>query len=207
MTTAPPLTAPTSSPALRDHRPSDALEVTALVAGGVLFAVGNALHPLEHDEAAPEASTWVLSHLTFAVGALLIAAGLGVLARRFRGSRTALAGLGTTWLGMVLMPASSVAEAYVRPLMGHEGYHAFEEAAAGFAAVAGIATLLGPVLVAAVALRRRLLPPPVSIALVGMTLGLLVSPALPAEGYGIIPGTVLFGLGMAAAGWLSRTSS
>ena len=88
--------------------------------------------------------------------------------------------------------------------MGHEGYHAFEEAAAGFSAVAGIAALLGPVLLAAVALRRRLLPPVVSVALVGMTIGLLVSPALPAEGYGIIPGTVAFGLGMAAAGWLSR---
>ena len=27
---------------------------------------------------------------------------------------------------------------------------------------------------------------------------------LPVEGYGIIPGTIVFGLGMAAAGWVSR---
>ncbi|TNM67176.1 hypothetical protein FHN55_11805 [Streptomyces sp. NP160] len=142
--------------------------------------------------------------MTFAAGALFIAAGLGVLAHRFRSSRTGLVGLAVTWVGMVLVPVSSVAEAYVRPLMGHEGYHAFEEAAVGFSSVAGIATLLGPVLLAAVALRRRLLPPLVSIALVGMTTGLLVSPALPAEGYGVIPGTVVFGLGVAAAGRLSR---
>ncbi|SEL61533.1 hypothetical protein SAMN04515665_115105 [Blastococcus sp. DSM 46786] len=205
MTTAPPLPAPTSSPELRDHRPGDALKAMSLVAGGVLFAVGNALHPLTHDETAPEASTWVLSHLTFAVGALFIAAGLGVLARRFRGSRTALAGLGVTWVGMVLMPVSSVAEAYVRPLLGHEGYHAFEEATVGFGIVTAIAALLGPVLVAAVALRRRLLPPVVSTALACMTVGALLVPVLPAEGYGFIPGSVLFGLGMAAAGWLSRT--
>jgi hypothetical protein len=34
--------------------------------------------------------------------------------------------------------------------------------------------------------------------------GALLYPVLPKEGYGIIPGTVLFGIGIAAAGWLSR---
>jgi hypothetical protein len=28
---------------------------------------------------------------------------------------------------------------------------------------------------------------------------------LPKEGYGIVPGTVLFGIGIAVAGWLSRS--
>lgn len=207
MTAAAPLPTAPTSPAPVDRRPGDAWKAMSLVVGGVLFAVGNALHPLEHDADAPEAATWVVSHLVFGSGGLFIAAGLGVLAHRFRSSRTALAGLATTWVGMALLPVSSVAEAYVRPLMGHEGYHAFEEAAIGFSAPAGIATLLGPVLLAVVALRRRLLPPVVSIALVGMTVGLLVSPALPAEGYGVIPGTVVFGLGVAAAGWLSRPSA
>ncbi|MET7774158.1 hypothetical protein [Nocardia sp. NPDC005366] len=51
----------------------------ALITGGVLFAVGNALHPLEHSEAAEQASTWVAAHLTFTVGAVLLAVGLGVV--------------------------------------------------------------------------------------------------------------------------------
>ncbi|WP_063043507.1 hypothetical protein [Nocardia pseudovaccinii] len=46
---------------------------------GVLFAVGNALHTLEYSEAAEQASTWAAAHLTLTVGAVLLAAGLGVV--------------------------------------------------------------------------------------------------------------------------------
>src|SRR5262245_65658148 len=47
--------------------------------GGVLFALGNALHPLEHDHEALSAPTWEAAHLIFALGGLLIAAGLPLL--------------------------------------------------------------------------------------------------------------------------------
>ena len=53
------------------------------------------------------------------------------------------------------------------------------------------------------ALKHRLLPVPVALALPGVTLGGLLVGVLPAEGYGIIPGTVAFGLGMAGVGWAS----
>ena len=42
-------------------------------------------------------------------------------------------------------------------------------------------------------------------SLVVITVGALLYPVLPKEGYGIIPGTVLFGIGIAVAGWLSRS--
>jgi hypothetical protein len=70
--------------------------------------------------------------------------------------------------------------------------------------LAGTSTLLGPLLIAIGALRNRLLPVPVALALPAITLGALLVGVLPVEGYGIIPGTIVFGLGMAAAGWVSR---
>ncbi|MGY1722769.1 hypothetical protein [Blastococcus sp. SYSU DS0533] len=205
MTTAPPLTVPTSSAALRDHRPSDARQATAMAAGGVLFAVGNALHPLTHDDGATQAATWELAHVLFGLGALLIAASLGVLLRRFAGSRLGVVGLGVLWLGMVLIPAGAVMEAWVRPLFDHHGFSAIEEATLPFTMLAGFSSMIGPALVAVAAIRHRLLPLWAALAIPGITVGALLVPVMPAEGWSIIPGTVLFGLGMAAAGWLSRT--
>ena len=74
---------------MADHRAGPSLRAMSVVAGGVLFAVGNAMHPLRHDEAAMQAPTWLAAHLTFGAGALLMAAGIGVLFRRLRrpGSR------------------------------------------------------------------------------------------------------------------------
>jgi hypothetical protein len=186
-----------------DHRAGAPLRALSLVAGGVLFAVGNALHPLRHDDAALEAPTWLAAHLLFGVGSVLMAAGLGVLARRLAPSRTATVGLGVLWLGLVLMPIGSITEGYVSPAMG-PAYADLETSLLWFSTLAGSSTLLGPLLVAVGALRHRLLPVPVALALPGITLGGLAVGVLPAEGYGIIPGAVVFGLGMAAAGWVSR---
>jgi hypothetical protein len=189
-----------------DHRPGARPRALALITGGIVFAVGNAMHPLRHDEAAHAASTWLASHLVFGVGSVLMAAGLGVLAARLAASRVATVGLGVLWLGLVLMPIGSITEGYVAPLLGHE-YHDLETSLLWFSALAGTATLLGPLLIAVGALKHRLLPVPVALALPGVTFGGLAVGVLPAEGYGIIPGTVAFGLGMAAAGWTCLRSS
>ena len=114
-----------------------------MTAGGVLFAAGNALHPMERSAAAHQSATWVAAHVTFGAGAVLVAA--------------------------------------------------------------GTATLLGPLLIAVGSLRSRLLPAPVAVSLLALPVGGVLGGALPVEGWGIIPGTVVFGLGIAAAGWLSRT--
>ncbi|UGT39552.1 hypothetical protein LTV02_26265 [Nocardia yamanashiensis] len=73
MTTAPTV-------ADRDLRPRAA----ALIAGGVLFAIGNGLHPLEHSETAEHAPTWVAAHLTFSAGAVLMAVGLPLVTAAWR---------------------------------------------------------------------------------------------------------------------------
>ena len=196
-----PTPTPTPTP---DHRPSLRTRALVLTTGGVLFAVGNALHPLSHDDAAPQAATWVVAHVLFAVGAILIAAGMTALTRRFAVSKVGLVGLGVSWLGLVLIPAGALLEAYVRPLMDHHGFAEIEEATLAFTMIAGFSNLIGPALMTVAAVRHRLFPRAVSLSFAGLTVGALLVPALPEEGYGIIPGTVLFGLGVAAAGWLSR---
>jgi hypothetical protein len=193
----------TAAPDATDHRAGPTLRAASVVAGGVLFAVGNALHPLRHDDAALEAPTWLAAHLTFGAGAILMAAGIGVLGRRLAPSRIATIGLGVLWLGLVLMPIGSITEGYVAPAMDH-GFHELEASIGWFSALAGTSTLLGPVLVAIGALKHRLLPAPIALALPGITVGGLAVGVLPVEGYGIIPGSIVFGLGMAAAGWASR---
>ncbi len=202
-TTRSPLPALPCSP-VPDHRPGLHTRALVLTAGGVVFALGNALHPLDHSDSAAHAGTWVAAHVLFGLGAILIAAGMTVLTRRFAVSRTGLAGLGITWLGMVLIPGGTVLEAFVRPLMDHHAFAEVEQATLAFTMVAGFANLIGPALMTVAAVRHRLFPRAVSLAFAGITLGALLVPAMPKEGYGIIPGTVLFGLGIAAAGWLSR---
>jgi hypothetical protein len=189
----------------RDFRPSVNLRGLTLVAGGALFAVGNLLHPLEHGGTAHEYPTWVAAHVVFGIGAVLIAAGMTVLTRRFAASRTGLVGLGITWLGMVLIPGGVVMEAWVAPLMDHHGFAAVEEASMVYTMLAGTSNLVGPALIAIAAIRHRLLPLWAALAIPGITVGALLYPVLPKEGYGIIPGTVLFGIGIAVAGWLSRS--
>ncbi|WP_448638662.1 hypothetical protein [Geodermatophilus sp. URMC 63] len=202
-TALPPSTA-TPAAAVRDHRPSPSLRGLAVTAGGVLFAAGNALHPMEHSEAAHQAATWVAAHVTFGAGAVFVAAGAGALAARLAPSRVATIGLAVLWVGLVLIPVGGYTEAYVAPAM-HSGFAAVEQATLWFSALAGTATLLGPLLVAVGALRSRLLPAPVAVSLLALPVGGVLAGALPVEGWGIIPGTVVFGLGIAAAGWLSRT--
>ena len=204
MTTTAVPTSTTPAAAVPDHRPSPSLRGLAVAAGGVLFAAGNALHPLEHNEEAHQAATWVAAHVTFGAGAVLIAAGAGALAARLARSRVATIGLSVLWVGLVLIPVGGYTEAYVAPAM-HHGFAAVEQATLWFSALAGTATLLGPLLIAVGALRSRLLPAPVAVSLLALPIGGVLGGALPVEGWGIIPGTVVFGLGIAAAGWLSRT--
>jgi hypothetical protein len=80
-------TTPSLPPA--DHRVRPPLRALSVVAGGVLFAVGNALHPLEHNDGAPDAPTRLAAHPTSGAGALLMAAGIGALFGAWprRGSR------------------------------------------------------------------------------------------------------------------------
>ena len=199
------MTATLDRPAAPATRSSTPLGSLAVVAGGVLFAIGNAMHPLRHDHAALESPTWLPAHLVFGAGALLMAAGIGALFRLLSPSRLAVAGLSVLWIGLVLMPIGSILEGYIARAMEHDAFHDLETSLLWHSMLAGTSTILGPVLIAIGALRNRLLPVPVALMLPAITVGALAVGVVPVEGYGIIPGTVLFGLGMACIGWISRS--
>ena len=54
----------------------------SLFLGGIMFAVGNMLHPLEHKDAAYESATWEAAHLTIFFSLPLLVLGLPYLQRR-----------------------------------------------------------------------------------------------------------------------------
>lgn len=169
-----------------------------LAAGGILFAVGNALHPLEHNEAAESKPTWRAAHLVFALGAVLIAAGLPVLRERVAASRVGAVGYGLLWVGMVLIPANAWLEAFVAPNVDH---HAMESVEDDMALVGGLyaAAFMGGVLLLGVgAWLTRALARPAAAALVLGTVLMAAAPGPGKEGYYIIPGTILLGFGLAS---------
>lgn len=89
--------------------------------GGVLFAVGNILHPLEHSPAALEAVTWEAAHLVFAAGGILLTAGLPLLVgvgEVIRRSRLASVAGVVLALGFAGMAPGAWFEAFVAPLPG-----------------------------------------------------------------------------------------
>lgn len=199
MTTAPTV-------ADRDLRPRAA----ALIAGGVLFAIGNGLHPLEHSETAEHAPTWVAAHLTFSAGAVLMAIGLPLVTAGWQlagGNRvtkvSTLAGA-LLYLGLTLaIPVGAYHEAFVAPRLSHHEQTAIEDAALPVNGPLAAAFLLGFLLLAACALAapRPLLGRPAAAVIILAVFAMAAAEALPgAEGLWIIPGTIAVGLVLAASG-------
>ncbi|MBL7499219.1 hypothetical protein I6A84_23160 [Frankia sp. CNm7] len=178
-----------------------------LGAGGLLFAVGNLLHPLEHNEAAEHAATWAAAHVIFAIGAVLIAAGLPLFARRFGAGRLAAVARVLTWVGFVTMPANAVVEVFVAPNVDHETLHAVESDMTVAAAPLGFAFILGVLLFGVAALRAGGPLRPVGTVLAAGGALLLVGPGLPiAEGYWIIPTTAAIGLAFTGVAVMAVTA-
>jgi hypothetical protein len=207
ITQSPSLTTPAADTDV-SHLPGPRVHRALLVTGGVLFAVGNLLHPLDHSDAAARSPLWSTAHLVFAAGGLLAAAGLAPVARLLRASRLGLAGLALMWWGLVLLPVSSAFEVWVAPAVGMERTEEISGAPL-LVVVSAVPFLLGPVLVAIAALRRRLLPVPVSVGLLLFTVGAVVAGGLPHElqGLGIIPGSVALGAALAGAGIVTTRRS
>ena len=71
----------------------------ALILGGLLFAAGNLLHPLQHNDAAYDAATWEAAHLTVFFSLPLLALGMPALYRCLKargGSRLATWSVGAS---------------------------------------------------------------------------------------------------------------
>jgi hypothetical protein len=175
-----------------------------VAAGGVLFAVGNLLHPLEHSHAAHQAATWEAAHLTFGFAELLICAGLPLLIAAgglVRPSRLAVGGaVGLAVASAALAPGAWF-EAYVAPLRGGVGEQLEAGSGGTVNAVAGLSWLVATIAFGA-GLAWRGARRPVRLAgavLLGTVVVLLAGPAFPGrEGLWIIPATVVAGLTLVA---------
>jgi hypothetical protein len=183
-----------------------------LIGGGLLFALGNLLHPLEHSDAAYQASTWEIAHLLVFLSLPLLVLGLPALHQmlqrrgvgRIAGPATILA-----VIGLVGMAPGLVAEAYLAPRLGFEAMQELERT--GFGIVAGtlpLAWVLSSIPLALACRRAHVGPSWAPAALVIVSLMLLASPALPgaAGGAVIIGSTAVYGGVVAVLGWQVRTA-
>ncbi|MGW6426298.1 hypothetical protein ACWF82_26795 [Nocardia sp. NPDC055053] len=185
-----------------------------LAVGAALWAAGNLMHPLEHAESSEQAPTWAAAHLTFAVGAVLMAVGLPALVRAIRRPGDEGAGKlltlahGLLFAGLaVVIPIGAYHEVFVSTHLDHHTAAEISDASAAVLAPLSLALLIGFVLLAVYALIR---PAAVfgrwsGVLIILGTLSMTVSAMLPgvlpgAEGWWIIPGTVAQGLAIGIAG-------
>ena len=176
----------------------------SLFAGGILFAVGNLLHPLEHSDAAYHSATWQAAHLTIFFSIPLLVLGLPYLHRRLTtriSPRLATVAVAASVVGLIGIGPGTIIEAFVAPMIGH---HAMEELeSGGMGAVnglLGVAYLGGTIALGWAVSRAKLRPrwagPSLIVSAVVM-LGVM-SATGPAAGVVIIAATVLYGLALAA---------
>jgi hypothetical protein len=111
----------------------------ALLSGGVLFAVGNLLHPLRHNDAAYDATTWEAAHLTIFLSLPLLVLGLPYLYRQLSariGSRLSGISVAASVVGLIGIAPGTVIEAFVAPMVGHDAMKELESG--GMAAINGL---------------------------------------------------------------------
>jgi len=170
----------------------------SLMAGGLVFALGNALHPLEHNDAAYDYATWEAAHLLILLSVPLLVLGLPTLQHRV--PKLALA---VATVGLIGLAPGSVIETFIAPTIGAD---AMEDLAhGGMAAVDGLfgaAFLGGMVTVAWYARRAGGSPAWAPIALGTATIALLPALGMTGRAIGvlIITATVVQGLSLTALG-------
>jgi hypothetical protein len=179
----------------------------ALVAGGLVFALGNILHPLEHNDDAYQAVTWEAAHLLIFLSLPLLALGLPGLAvelqRRGMGA-LALAGLVLSVIGMFAIAPGLLAEAYLAPMLGSQTMERIE--GSGFGAVSGLLSLawvLALIPLAIAGYCARFGPRWVHALLILVSVALLVVGGMtgPVAGGAIIAATAAYGGAVAMLGW------
>ena len=175
-----------------------------------MFALGNLLHPLEHNDAAYQAATWEAAHLFIFLSLPLLALGLPRLAVELqaRGAVSlTLIALPLAIIGFFGMAPSLLAEAYLAPTLGSETMEAV--LASGFGTVGGLLSLawvISSIPLAIAGYRTRFGPRPIHALLVAASLALLIVGAMsgPVAGAVIIAATAAYGMTVALLGWLLR---
>ena len=193
----------TSDPRARQARRD--WQRVSLFAGGIAFAVGNLLHPLEHKDAAYHSATWQAAHLTIFLSMPLLVLGLPYLHRRLATTRVspllATVAVYASMAGLIGIAPGTIIEAFVAPMIGHDAMEELESG--GMAVVNGLlgAAYLGGTIalgwaVSQAKLRPRWAGPSLIVGAV-VLLGIM-SATGPAAGVVIITATAVYGLALAA---------
>ena len=176
----------------------------SLFAGGVLFAVGNLLHPLEHNEAAIHSATWQAAHLTIFFSVPLLVLGLPYLHRRLTTripTTLATIAVATSVVGLIGLGPGAIIETFVAPVIGHHGMEQLESGGMGAVnALLGVAYLAGTIALGWAVRRARLNPRWAGFALIVSAVVMLgaMGATGPAAGVVIISATVTYGAALAA---------
>jgi hypothetical protein len=177
-----------------------------LGAGGLLFSLGNLLHPLQHVDAAYRAPTWALAHLAIFASLPLLLVGLPALGDALHKRGVGRIGRAAVWLavvGIIGMAPGLLAEAFIAPELGQAAMEHLE--GTGFGVVSGLLSMawITSCLVLAVACHRaRFGPTWPRVVLAVVAVALLVG-ATPTAlgGIVIILATAAYGASIAALGW------
>jgi hypothetical protein len=176
----------------------------SLFAGGVVFAIGNLLHPLEHNDAAYHSATWKAAHLTIFFSIPMLVLGLPMLSRqlatRIHGRLAAIAVAATT-VGLIGIAPGTIIETFVAPMIGHQAMLELESGGMGAVnAILGGAYLGGTIALGWTVTRAKLRPRWAGPSIVASAVVLVgvMSATGPAAGVVIIAATVVYGLGLAA---------
>jgi hypothetical protein len=135
----------------------------ALFAGGIAFAVGNMLHPLEHNDAAYTRPTWEAAHLTIFFSIPLLVLGLPVLYRRLQAERPRSPlntfGVAASVVGLIGIAPGTILEAFVAPTIGYDAMTDLESGGMAIVnAAMGIAYLGGAIALGWAVRNARLRP-------------------------------------------------
>jgi hypothetical protein len=171
----------------------------ALFTGGVAFAVGNLLHPLQHNDVAYRSSTWEAAHLTIFFSLPLLVLGLPVVHRLLTariGTRLSAVAVAASVVGLIGIAPGTILEAFVAPLIGHAAMQELESGGLGAVnAIMGGAYLGGTIALGWALHRARLRPRwagPSLIASAVVLLGVMTSTSA-AAGVVIITATAVYG--------------
>jgi len=178
-------------------------QTIALVAGGAVFAAGNLLHPLQHTDAAYNATTWKAAHLLIFFSLPLLVLGLPVLYKRLLprlGRLRAGLPVAATVVGLIGIAPGTIIETFVAPMIGHEAMERLEAGGMGVVdAVFGTAFIGGTFALAwatrCARLRPRWAAPSLFIAATALIV--VMSATGPAAGVVIISATIVYGLTLA----------
>jgi hypothetical protein len=185
-------------------RPRRDWQRASLAFGGVLFAVGNLLHPLQHNDAAYESATWEAAHLTIFFSLPMLVLGLPVLHRRLAtriDRRLATLAVAASVVGLIGIAPGTIIEAFVAPSIGHAAMTELESGGMGAVnAVLGSAYLGGTLALGWAVRKAGLRPRWAGPALVvgAVTLLAVMGATGPAAGVVIIAATMVYGLTLSA---------